>query len=221
MCLPLFWDQVDNAQRLDETGFGVRLAAYDADEAQLTGAIDRLLADRALAARLAALSARLQADPGTVRAADLIERLARHGRAGPGLIDRRGGTSAERPSPAGAQCPDDPMPARGACGDLPPGALQDRSAGGSSDVTDTLEKTRTYQQFIGGQWVDSASGQTLAVENPANGEVIAQVQASGPEDVDRAVKAAGEGLPDLAAHDPRRAQPRPAQAGRRDRGPGR
>ncbi len=77
--LPLFWDQVDNAQRLDETGFGVRLAAYEADAAQLTGAIDRLLGDRALAARLGALSARLQADPGTVRAASLIERLARTG----------------------------------------------------------------------------------------------------------------------------------------------
>ena len=27
--LPLFWDQVDNAQRVDETGFGRRLATYD------------------------------------------------------------------------------------------------------------------------------------------------------------------------------------------------
>ena len=27
--LPLFWDQYDNAQRLDETGFGVRLPTYD------------------------------------------------------------------------------------------------------------------------------------------------------------------------------------------------
>ena len=57
-------------------------------------------------------------------------------------------------------------------------------------MTDTLERVKTYQQFIDGAWVDSASGQTLAVENPADGQVIANVQASGPEDVDRAAKAA-------------------------------
>ena len=43
--LPLFWDQYDNAQRVDETGFGVRLATYDFDDAELHGAIDRLLGD--------------------------------------------------------------------------------------------------------------------------------------------------------------------------------
>jgi MGT family glycosyltransferase len=74
--LPLFWDQVDNAQRVAETGFGVRLPAYDFADAELTDAIDRLLADRVLAERLATVSARLRTDPGTVRAADLIERLA-------------------------------------------------------------------------------------------------------------------------------------------------
>jgi len=57
-------------------------------------------------------------------------------------------------------------------------------------VTDVIERVKTYQQFIGGQWVDSASGETLAVENPANAQVIANVQASGAEDVDRAVEAA-------------------------------
>jgi 1-pyrroline dehydrogenase len=57
-------------------------------------------------------------------------------------------------------------------------------------VTDVVERVKTYQQFIGGEWVDSASGETLAVENPANGKVIARVPASGPEDVDRAVEAA-------------------------------
>jgi UDP:flavonoid glycosyltransferase YjiC (YdhE family) len=74
--LPLFWDQVDNAQRVDETGFGVRLPAYDFEDGQLTGAIDRLLADRPLHERLAAMSARIKGTSGTARAADLIERVA-------------------------------------------------------------------------------------------------------------------------------------------------
>jgi 1-pyrroline dehydrogenase len=57
-------------------------------------------------------------------------------------------------------------------------------------VTETLNRVKTYQQFIGGSWVDSASGETLDVENPATGEVIAAVPASGKADVDRAVDAA-------------------------------
>jgi UDP:flavonoid glycosyltransferase YjiC (YdhE family) len=73
--LPLFWDQYDNAQRIDECGLGVRLDTYAHEPGELLGAVDRLLADRALGERLATLSARLQAAPGTVRAADLIEQL--------------------------------------------------------------------------------------------------------------------------------------------------
>ena len=57
-------------------------------------------------------------------------------------------------------------------------------------MTDTLPRVKTYQQFIDGAWADSASGETLAVENPANGQVIAYVPASGEADVDRAVQAA-------------------------------
>jgi betaine-aldehyde dehydrogenase len=59
-------------------------------------------------------------------------------------------------------------------------------------VTTVIDKVKTYQQFIGGQWVDSAAGKTLPVENPANGETIANVQASGQEDVNRAVEAAAK-----------------------------
>jgi MGT family glycosyltransferase len=77
--LPLFWDQVDNAQRVDETGFGVRLSTYGFADDELTGAVDRLLGDRALHDRLAAMSGRVRAASGTVRAADLIERLAATG----------------------------------------------------------------------------------------------------------------------------------------------
>ena len=77
--LPLFWDQVDNAQRIDETAFGQRLRTYDLEERELTGAIDTLLANGALRDLLARNAARLQAAPGTVRAADLIEQVARTG----------------------------------------------------------------------------------------------------------------------------------------------
>jgi MGT family glycosyltransferase len=77
--LPLFWDQYDNAQRVDETGFGVRLPTYTFEPSAMSGAIDRLLADRGVRTRLDRISARLKARPGTVRAADLIENVARTG----------------------------------------------------------------------------------------------------------------------------------------------
>ena len=57
-------------------------------------------------------------------------------------------------------------------------------------MTETLERTRTYQQFIGGGFVDAADGRTADVINPANDQVIASVPASSQEDVDRAVDAA-------------------------------
>ena len=78
--LPLFWDQYDNAQRLAETGFGARLATYDWSEEDLLGAVERLLADEPLRARLRGVSARVGAEPGAVKGAGLIERLALTGR---------------------------------------------------------------------------------------------------------------------------------------------
>ena len=79
--LPIFWDQHDNAQRLDETGFGIRVDTYDHAPEDLRGAIARLLDDGALADRLAQTSRRLQAARGTELAADLIERTAVSGSA--------------------------------------------------------------------------------------------------------------------------------------------
>jgi MGT family glycosyltransferase len=75
--LPLFWDQYDNAQRVHELGLGRRLATYDFEDTELVGAIDGLVGDERLAARLRAIGARLRANPGTVAAADRIEQLAR------------------------------------------------------------------------------------------------------------------------------------------------
>jgi MGT family glycosyltransferase len=77
--LPIFWDQHDNAQRVHETGFGERLATYSFTDEEISGAIDRLLADAELHGRLGGVANRLQANPGNVKAADLIERVAETG----------------------------------------------------------------------------------------------------------------------------------------------
>jgi len=74
--LPLFWDQYDNAQRMDELGFGVRLDTYGFTEAQMHEALDRLLADGALRGRLASAGQSIRARDGVVRAAALIEGAA-------------------------------------------------------------------------------------------------------------------------------------------------
>jgi MGT family glycosyltransferase len=74
--LPIFWDQHDNAQRVHETSYGIRLPTYSFEDEDLIGAIARLLGDESLQRRMKKTSARLQSRPGTVRAADLIERIA-------------------------------------------------------------------------------------------------------------------------------------------------
>ncbi len=54
--------------------------------------------------------------------------------------------------------------------------------------------------YIGGQWTDPASGtQTMAVENPATEETVAQIALGTSADVDRAVAAARAALPGFAA----------------------
>jgi len=44
--------------------------------------------------------------------------------------------------------------------------------------------------YVGGQWVEAASGRTFATLNPATGEELAQVAEGDAEDIDRAVRAA-------------------------------
>ena len=53
--------------------------------------------------------------------------------------------------------------------------------------------TRT-QLFIAGQWCDARDGEWLDVTNPATGGVIGAVAKAGPDDLDRAVRAAEDGL---------------------------
>jgi MGT family glycosyltransferase len=73
--LPLFWDQYDNAQRVHERGYGVRLDTYAFTDEQLHAAIERLLGDAELHERLAKDSAAIRAADGLRVAADAIERI--------------------------------------------------------------------------------------------------------------------------------------------------
>jgi len=49
---------------------------------------------------------------------------------------------------------------------------------------------RSFKNFIGGEWVDAASGETFESLSPADGEALGSFPRSGAEDVDRAVEAA-------------------------------
>jgi UDP:flavonoid glycosyltransferase YjiC (YdhE family) len=75
LVLPIFWDQHDNARRVEETGYGVRLPTYKRVAGELAAAVDRVLSDEQLRARCAAAAARLRRRPGTVLGADLIQDL--------------------------------------------------------------------------------------------------------------------------------------------------
>jgi betaine-aldehyde dehydrogenase len=66
-------------------------------------------------------------------------------------------------------------------------------------ATATLTK---LQNFIGGEFVDPAEGQTEEVVNPATGEAIAEAPLSTADDVDRAVAAAREAFDGWAATTP-------------------
>jgi MGT family glycosyltransferase len=74
--LPLFWDQYDNAQRMAEAGFGVRLPTYTFTEAEMDAALAAVL-DPALRARAAATGERVRQRDGLRRGADVIEAAGR------------------------------------------------------------------------------------------------------------------------------------------------
>ena len=77
LVLPLFWDQHDNAQRVQECDAGYRLDSYGFSDDQFYQALDDLLGNEERRQRLQRAAARIQAADGRRKAADLIERLAR------------------------------------------------------------------------------------------------------------------------------------------------
>ncbi|MGZ6364312.1 MAG: aldehyde dehydrogenase family protein, partial [Ktedonobacterales bacterium] len=66
-----------------------------------------------------------------------------------------------------------------------------------------ISENGVYRNYIGGEWVAAASGQTSENLDPANGELVGRFPRSGQADVDRAVAAA------KAAYDGWRRTPAP------------
>ncbi len=64
-----------------------------------------------------------------------------------------------------------------------------------TDILDVQTLLSDGTQLIGGEWVPARSGETIAVENPATGEVLAHVPRSAEADVDDAVNAAQDAFP--------------------------
>jgi alpha-ketoglutaric semialdehyde dehydrogenase len=56
--------------------------------------------------------------------------------------------------------------------------------------------TKTFKNFIGGEWVDAGSGETFETTSPATGETLGVFPRSSAADVDRAVEAANSAFED-------------------------
>ena len=74
--MPLFADQFDNAQRIQEKGFGVRLNPFDCSEEELLKAIEMLLSDEKLKKKLRQAVERMERDQTLIKVVELIENLA-------------------------------------------------------------------------------------------------------------------------------------------------
>ncbi|HUO73136.1 MAG TPA: CoA-acylating methylmalonate-semialdehyde dehydrogenase [Solirubrobacteraceae bacterium] len=67
-------------------------------------------------------------------------------------------------------------------------------------MTDALTTTRLLDNYVDGEWTPAvAATDVLDVTNPATGEVLARVPLSGAADLDAAVRAAREALPEWRA----------------------
>ena len=73
----LFSDQLDNAQRVHEKGFGIRLDPFNCTKEELLGAIDKLVNDKEMNERLRNIGKRIQSENSIAKLPKLIEQRLR------------------------------------------------------------------------------------------------------------------------------------------------
>src|SRR5215471_7235074 len=74
--MPYCWDGLDNATRIDDTGYGAKLPRYKWKDHEMWLTIERLITDEAMKVRLAEVSRSMQAAKGTEKAAGIIADIA-------------------------------------------------------------------------------------------------------------------------------------------------
>jgi UDP:flavonoid glycosyltransferase YjiC (YdhE family) len=73
--IPIMGDQYDNAQRVHEKNFGLRMDAYSCTQEELLNTVDKLVNDESLEERMRRVSDRIQSSRSNEKAADLIEKI--------------------------------------------------------------------------------------------------------------------------------------------------
>ena len=66
-------------------------------------------------------------------------------------------------------------------------------------MTAVVTTSQSTQMYIDGAWCDASSKKTLAVINPADESVVAEVAYGGPDEAERAISAAARAFPEWRA----------------------
>ena len=75
--MPFFGDQPDNAQRIHEKGFGIRLDPYRCSKQELLESIEKLLNDKELQEKMKNISQRIQLAKSIDKFPKLVEQLVK------------------------------------------------------------------------------------------------------------------------------------------------
>ena len=73
--MPLFADQFDNAQRVHEKGFGIKLNAHRCTKEELMNATNKFIENYDLALRLKKISERIKVEVKLGKVSEFIEQL--------------------------------------------------------------------------------------------------------------------------------------------------
>lgn len=75
LIMPYCWDGHDNATHIDERGYGIAMERYTWEEDDIAKAVERMLTDKEMQARLDKLGAHMQAQDGRRKGAEALDNL--------------------------------------------------------------------------------------------------------------------------------------------------